>query len=75
MNGWLYSDPLVDQAQSFHALLDTLCQETAQHPAGSMQVGKFEQDFFSLEKFNQRIQACLNDINLYRPHENTDPQA
>lgn len=75
MNGWLYSDPLLDKAQSFHTLLDTLCQETSQHPAGSMQVGKFEQDFFSLEKFNQRIQACLNDINLYRSHENTHSQA
>lgn len=74
-NGWLYSDPSKDQAQAFHTLIDKLCQETQPLQRAVIQVGTFESDFFSLEKFNQRIQACLNEINAHYNHENTHPQA
>lgn len=74
-NGWLYSDPSKDKAQSFHALLNTLCQKTSHHPSSPIPIGTFESDFFSLEKFKQRIQACLNEINAHNTHENTHPQA
>lgn len=74
-NGWLYSDPSKDNTQSFHALLDILCEKTPPHPSLPIPVGTFESDFFSLEKFNQRIQASLNEINAHYTHENTHPQA
>lgn len=74
-NGWLYTDPSKDDAQGFHALLNLLCQKTPAHQTSPIPVGTFESDFFSLEKFNQRIQASLNEINAHYTHENTHPQA
>jgi glycosyltransferase involved in cell wall biosynthesis len=75
-NGWLYSDPSEDQAQAFYTLLNNLCEQTLPLQLADIRVGTFESDFFSPEKFNQRIQVCLSEINThYFTHENTHSQA